>query len=171
MTKTIKRFFYTPLAIILLFTSCFLPIPKTDTHYHTARITAVVDGDTVKIQFTDAKPDECEWNEKVRLIGVDTPELYTKPPEYFAVEARDYVNQYYQKDILFEFDTVSARRDRYSRLLGYIYIDGSPYSLNEELIEEGYGYYYDVFAFDRDRMIDFADAEKRAKQNKKGLWK
>lgn len=162
-----KRIFFV-LSILLVFVSCELTV--SEPLFYEAKITAVIDGDTIQIQFIENPPVDCKWNERVRLIGVDTPELFTTPPEYFAQEARNYTNQYYLANVIFEFDTVSAKRDKYDRLLGFVYVDGSSYSLNEELIENGIGYYYGVFSFDRDKMIDFAAAEKRAKAQKKGLW-
>lgn len=162
-----KRIFFV-LSIFLVFVSCELTV--SEPLFYEAKITAVIDGDTIQIQFIDKTPPDCKWNERVRLIGVDTPELFTTPPQYFAQEARNYTNQYYLANVLVEFDTVSAKRDKYDRLLGFVYVDGSSYSLNEELIKNGIGYYYGVFSFDKDKMINFAAAEKRAKAQKKGLW-
>ncbi|HBG36292.1 MAG TPA: hypothetical protein DDW88_04410, partial [Treponema sp.] len=138
------------LAVILVFASC--EIIPTENFFYEAKITAVIDGDTVEIQFIENPPVDCKWNERVRLIGVDTPELFKNPPEYFAQEAKNYTNEYYLANVLFEFDTVSAKRDKYDRLLGFVYVDGvyvdgSLYSLNEQLIEKGMGYYYGVFSF------------------------
>ncbi len=139
--------------------------------WYEARVTSVIDGDTIKIQFTDKIPDACERTERVRLIGVDTPELFTEPPEFLAEEARAFSNQYYLTNILIEFDPISARRDRYGRLLAYVYKDIGAAPLNKRLIAEGYGYYYGVFAFDPINMSDFQAAESYARTNKKGIWK
>lgn len=143
---------------------------KTSTWYE-ARVTAVIDGDTLQVQFTgSAPPPDCQWSERVRLIGVDTPELFSDPPEYYAQEARTYTNQVYQKDVLLAYDTVSAKRDRYGRVLAYIYPSIDSPSLNKKIIISGYGYYYGVFAFESDKMLEFQRAEAYARSNKRGLW-
>jgi hypothetical protein len=53
-----------------------------------AVISAVADGDTVDAAFGNP-PEGCGQKERVRLIGVNTPELTKDPPEYYAEEARE----------------------------------------------------------------------------------
>jgi micrococcal nuclease len=156
--------------ILAFLSGCDTVIGGTRPDYY-GTVTAVIDGDTLAIRFDDEKPDGCSWQERVRLIGVDTPELYTEPPEYYAQEARDFACQILRRQVRIEFDTVSARRDRYGRLLAYIYVPEHALSLNELLIEEGYGYYYGYFAFEGDKMQQFQYAEEDARIRKRGLWK
>jgi endonuclease YncB( thermonuclease family) len=166
---------HTKLTVILfslvLSVCTVFPGVSAEEYYH-AVITAVVDGDTVKIRFTEAIPGECAGEERVRLIGVNTPELTTKPPEYFAQEARDYTNRFWRSPVLIRFDEVSARRDVYGRLLAYVYISNlsGDNLLNLMLIENGYGRYYGNFDFEPSFMRDFLSAEIKAKTNKRGLW-
>lgn len=137
-----------------------------------AKITAVVDGDTVKIQFKNKIPPDCSKNETVRLIGVNTPELNLykdKEAEYFAKEAFEYTNRYYKEDVDIQLDDVSSMRDKYGRLLAYIWLCNST-MLNKNLIEDGYGRYYNVFLFNEKYMRDFLAAESNAIQEKKGIW-
>lgn len=148
-----------------LFGCGFLEPESVNVNYK-AKIIAVVDGDTIKIRFDDLTPVGCERTEIVRLIGVNTPEL--KGNEYYAQEARAFTNRYWNSECEVEFDDVSAMRDKYGRLLAYVFI--STFCLNEKLIYEGYGYYYDVFNFNVGRMQMFRLAEDSAKTNKRGLW-
>jgi micrococcal nuclease len=136
-----------------------------------AQITAVVDGDTVKIRFTGSVPPNCKQDETVRLIGVNTPELTANPPEYYAKEARDFTDKYWKADVGIAFDAVSAMRDKYGRLLAYVFVPGESAPLNLLLIGGGYGFYYGYFEFEKDKMRGFFNAEIIAKANKKGLWK
>jgi endonuclease YncB( thermonuclease family) len=136
---------------------------------YNAVIAAVIDGDTVTLRFTGAAPEGCAGEERVRLIGVDTPELTARPPEHYAAEARAYTAQFRRQAVAFRFDTVSARRDRYGRLPGYIYVSGQGL-LNLLLIENGMGRYYGYFAFEPGFMRLFQAAEEKAKKNKTGLW-
>ncbi len=169
--KTSRKFSITGLIVLFLISCALVPKESTSPVYK-ARVTAVIDGDTVKVQFDDELPDGCARIEKVRFIGVNTPELSTKPAEYYAQEARDFTNQtLYLQTVYLEFDTVSAHKDRYGRVLAYVYQDSSSISVNKQLILGGYGYYYGVFAFDESRMSEFRSAEEYARSNKKGLWK
>ena len=100
----------------------------------------------------------------------NTPELTINPPEYYAKEARDFLNQYYLTPIIVKFDSVSDRRDRYGRLLAYIYDDTSFDSINWRILYYGYGYFYGLFAFEAEKMEEFKIAETDARINKRGLW-
>lgn len=156
---------------LLFIISCVFGQLENQNTWYEARVTSVIDGDTIQVHFIDEiLPAGCERNERVRFIGVDTPELFTTPPEYFAQEARDYTNQFYQKTVMLEFDTVTALRDRYGRLLAYVYYDIGVMPINKQLIAGGYGYYYGVFAFEAERMTEFKNAENYARSNKNGLW-
>lgn len=119
-----------------------------------------VDGDTIVLQ----------GGERVRLIGVDTPELHhpVKPVQYFAREARDFVQRRVARQrVWLEYD--QTRRDRYGRTLAYVFLaDGT--LLNLELIEQGYGFAYTKFPFRADYMARFRRAESDARRGDRGLW-
>ncbi len=137
-----------------------------------AKITAVIDGDTVKIQFKDDIPKDCTKNETVRLIGVNTPELNLHKDleaEYFAEEAFLYTNRYYKEDVDIQLDNISSMRDKYGRLLAYIWLCNSTL-LNKNLIEDGYGRYYSAFLFNEKYMKEFSEAELQAMLAEKGIW-
>ena len=137
-----------------------------------AKITAVIDGDTVKIQFKSKLPENCTKNETVRLIGVNTPELNLHKEaeaEYFAEEAFLYTNRYYKEEVNIQLDDISSMRDKYGRLLAYIWLCNSTL-LNKNLIEDGYGRYYNAFMFNEKYMKEFSDAEIQAIQAEKGIW-
>ena len=79
-----------------------------------ARVVYVYDGDTVNL----------DNGENVRYLGIDTPEMnYKKPPaERFAEQAKRFNEQLVaQKKVRLEFD--AQRRDKYDRLLAYVYVD------------------------------------------------
>ena len=76
------------------------------------RVIKIVDGDTIDINFHGI-------NERIRLIGVNTPEMDTQEGK----KAKEYTsNKLMNKEITFELD--KGQRDSYGRLLAYIYIDG-----------------------------------------------
>jgi micrococcal nuclease len=106
--------------------------------------------------------------EKVRLIGVDTPETVhpQKPVEYFGKEASAFTRRMVEgKEVRLEFDW--QQRDKYGRLLAYVYLpDGS--FLNAEIIKQGYGFAYTRFPFKY--LEEFRQCEKEAREQKRGLW-
>lgn len=123
--------------------------------------TRVIDGDTIVVEIEGKQ-------EKVRLIGVDTPETVhpLKPVEYFGKEASDFTRRMVEgKKVRLEFDW--QLRDKYGRLLAYVYLEEGTF-LNAEIIKQGYGFAYTKFPFKF--LSDFRQYEKEARENKKGLW-
>ena len=129
-------------------------------------VTRVVDGDTIVVTI-DGR------DEKVRLIGVDTPETVDprKPVQYFGKEASSFTKRMATgKTVRLELDQASAvtgHRDKYGRLLAYVYLpDGT--LLNAEIIRQGYGHAYTRFPFAR--MDEFRALERKAQEAGRGLW-
>ena len=129
----------------------------------TATVTRVVDGDTIVVSIAGR-------SEKVRLIGVDTPETVhpNKPVEYFGKEASAFTRKMADgQEVRLEEDGQSANRDRYGRLLRYVFLpDGR--LLNAEIIAQGYGFAYVKYPFDR--MEEFRRLEREAREKGRGLW-
>ncbi len=122
-------------------------------------VTKVIDGDTLLLSN----------GEKVRLIGVDTPELYhpLKPVQYFAIQASEFTRKMSEgKKVRLEFDW--QKRDEYNRLLAYVYLEGGTF-LNAEVIKQGYGFAYTKYPFKY--LEDFRQYEKEAREGERGLWK
>lgn len=133
-----------------------------------ARVARVIDGDTI----------ELAGGERVRYIGVDTPESVDprKPVQCFGVEAarrnRDLVEG---KDVRLERDI--SDRDRYGRLLRYVFLPavdsskagGGDALVNEVLVREGYASVY-TFPPDVKYSERFLVAEREAREAKRGLW-
>jgi micrococcal nuclease len=103
------------------------------------------------------------------LFGVDTPETKhpEKPVEYFGKEAYLFTQRMVEgKEVRLEYD--QTRRDRYGRILAYVYLlDGT--FLNAEIIEQGYGFAYTKYPFKYTE--EFRRYEREARENKRGLWK
>jgi micrococcal nuclease len=138
---------------------------EAETVKYRADVIAVVDGDTVKIEFRGTIPQGANREERVRLIGVDTPELSSDEP--WAKEARDFTNrQLYRKGVLIGLD--KTLRDKYGRLLAYVWLGDALF--NRVLISEGLGVYYGYFPFDALYMEAFKKAEEAAKAEGKNIW-
>lgn len=124
----------------------------------------IVDGDTIEVNINGV-------SEKIRLIGVNTPETVDprRKVECFGKEASRFVTDILTgTSVVLEADASQGDRDRYGRLLRYVYLsDGS--LLNNTIIAEGYGYEY-TYGVPYRSMNDFNDAERTAQKLEKGLW-
>ena len=122
-----------------------------------------VDGDTIAVNMNGAV-------EKVRFIGVDTPETHkpNTPVQCYGPNAAAYTQtRIGSQRVRLVSDPLSTDRDRYNRLLRYVYLsDGT--NLNEALIQNGYGFYYPYFPFSK--ATQFSADEQLAISTHRGLW-
>lgn len=135
-------------------------------HNKTFHCMHVVDGDTIDIDI----PDGMRASTRIRLWGVDTPETVkpNTPVMHFGREASDYVKSRVLEKHVRIVLAPSRTRDKYGRLLAYVYPADSDSMLNEEIIANGYGYADSRFPHVwRERFIAL---EKRARKAKLGLW-
>jgi micrococcal nuclease len=125
------------------------------------------------VQFSDGDTIVVDMNgkhETVRFIGVDTPETHDprKAVQCFGQAAADFTKDLIgQNDVRLEADPQGTNRDRYNRLLRYIYLpDGR--LVNAEIIKQGYGFAYLSFPFTKSEEFRFYQNE--AMQANRGLW-
>ncbi|HYN30987.1 MAG TPA: thermonuclease family protein [Ilumatobacteraceae bacterium] len=133
----------------------------------TATITHVVDGDTIDVRIGGR-------DERVRLIGIDTPE--TKKPnapiECYGPEATAFTTSLLPVGSTVRIERDVVGRDDYGRLLGYVYVltDGSTGTfVNMEIIRQGYATPMTIepnSTFAR----DFAETARSAEAAGLGLW-
>ncbi len=127
-------------------------------------VVRVVDGDTVTISMNGV-------NETTRLIGINTPETVDprKVVECFGAEASARAKTLLSgKKIYIEQDASQDTRDKYGRLLVYVFLEDGT-NFNKKMIEDGYAYEY---TYDRPYayQADFKAEEKTARDGKHGLW-
>jgi micrococcal nuclease len=115
-------------------------VPTTSTY----RVVSVVDGDTVKLDMNGT-------TESIRIIGLDTPETVhpSKPVECMGIEASNKAKQLLTgQSVRFESDDTQDTRDRFGRLLGYLFLPNGAYKYQSA----------------------FKAAEQSARANGVGLW-
>lgn len=120
-------------------------------------VTRVADGDTITVLLED------DARIKVRLMGIDTPEL-NQP---YGVEARDYLTQM----ILGQAITCACvKKDRYKRwVCQLIYKDED---VNWMLVRDGFAWWYRYYQYEQSPLdrLRYEDAEMKAKGQRIGLW-
>lgn len=129
-----------------------------------AKVLRVVDGDTIEVSLNSKK-------ETVRLIGIDAPETIDprKSIECFSKEASEKAKEILDEEtIALESDPTQGERDRYGRLLRYVFIDDL--NFNRLMISEGLAHEYIYQSSPYKYMEEFKNAEKEARENRVGLW-
>jgi micrococcal nuclease len=126
-------------------------------------VVRVDDGDTIVVDMAGTE-------EKIRFIGLDTPETQDprKPVQCYgqaaSAQAKSLIGN---GPVRLESDPLSSNRDRYNRLLRYVYLsDGQ--LVNLAMIEQGYGFAYLSFPFTK--SDEFAAAQTTAREQNRGLW-
>jgi endonuclease YncB( thermonuclease family) len=122
-----------------------------------------IDGDTIAVDMNGSV-------ETIRMIGVDTPETHkpNTPVQCYGPQAAEFTKNLIGKNsVRLQADPLDTNRDRYGRLLRYVYLpDGR--LIESELIRNGYGFAYTLFPFEM--KADFAAQMQTASTGKKGLW-
>jgi micrococcal nuclease len=118
------------------------------------KVTRVIDGDTI----------ELENGEKVRYLGIDTPET---TGDCFATQATNRNKELVLgKIVSLESDATQGNRDRYNRLLRYVYVDGT--EVNAILVLEGYAKVYLEYPVKKTSL--YISLEDEAKSSGYGMW-
>ena len=124
------------------------PSRKSCYNFRVVKINRVVDGDTIDVTldlgFSLTK------KERVRIAGVDTPEKRTRDPEEktLGIDATNWMKEKLTETIKGDEELVIRTElkggvGKYGRLLGWLYVGDDEFSLNEQMITEGYAWAYD----------------------------
>lgn len=127
-----------------------------------ARVVRVVDGDTIIVRAAGGR------TERVRYIGIDTPESVKPdtPPECFGKQATEANRRLVDGE---EVRLVPDREpfDRFDRALAYVYVDDT--FVNGDLVENGYATTLEIEP-NTSRADELNSLERVAKRTNKGLW-
>lgn len=136
----------------------------------------IYDGDTFEVEINGK-------SEKVRMLGIDTPEKWDSDKFERDLERTGKDKETIKKlgtlsseftarliggkKVILQADIKSDDKDKYGRLLRYVYLEDGTF-VNLKIVEEGYANAYRKFNVSKQN--DFIDAENKAREKKKGLW-
>jgi micrococcal nuclease len=152
------RLAFVPLVVVLAFVSAAAASPRS----LEGVVVKIVDGDTIHVRVA-------ERVEKVRYIGVNTPEIHhpTRGEEPGGREASEANRRLVAgRHVRLELDVQS--RDRYGRLLAYVWVGET--MINAELVRQGYAQVMTVPPNVRYQRR-FLDLQRDARQAGRGLWR
>lgn len=146
------------------------PIPDTKqpslTRLAQANLVRVVDGDTISVSINGK-------NETIRIIGIDTREVVDprKTVECFGKEASDFAKRTLQvnKTLFLESDPTQGERDKYKRLLRYVWIEDGVVDFGKLMIAGGFASEY-TYNSPYKYQNEYKQVEKEAREAKKSLW-
>jgi len=122
-------------------------------------VTSVIDGDTIELAS----------GERVRYLGIDTPETHhpDKPVECFGERATERNRELVEGRTVYLVPD-GEDRDQYGRLLRYVYADNT--FVNGQLVWEGFGV---ARSFgEQPRLYQtLVQLERSARENARGLWR
>lgn len=158
--KNKKAIIFIIIVIIIVFQFFKASAWKRD---NSVLVSRVIDGDTIELSD----------GQKVRYIGIDTPELREKrdggwdyKPQPYAEEARAF-NKMLVEGRYIKLELDAQKRDKYSRLLAYVYSEDK--MVNLEMVKQGYAMAY-TYPPNVRHVEKFLEAQQEARENKRGLW-
>jgi micrococcal nuclease len=111
--------------------------------YRVKKVVKVVDGDTIDVDIDLGF--SISFFSRVRLAGIDTPESRTinLKEKALGLEVKEKLKKELAaaKDVVIKTEKPDSS-EKYGRILGWVFLDGSDVSLNQRLINEGYAWTY-----------------------------
>ena len=118
-----------------------------------SKVIRVIDGDTF----------ETEHGKKVRMIGINAPEL----SDIYGIEAKEHLKELIEhKEVILVLGKISKDKDRYQRLLRYVYYESE--DINRKMIDDGFAFAYLKYKFEKSNEYENAQLESKANCN--GIW-
>lgn len=119
-----------------------------------ARVIRVIDGDTFVI----------ETGERVRVLGINAPEMKT---EYGEPAKEHLLSLIDGKTVDLQPDHISKDKDVYGRLLRYVILDGV--DIDKKMVTDGYAIAFLKYPFDKEK--EYKEEELKARSASLGIWK
>ena len=147
------------LVAVVLLAALVAAAPAAAHYTKRGTVTRVIDGDTLEVAMRSGE------SERVRLIGIDTPELGVC---YGAKAKARATRLAASRKVVVRGDASQSVRDKYGRLLGYVRI-GTSTDLGRRLILGGFGKVY-VYRSPFARVDGYRVAQRTARRLGRGLW-
>lgn len=126
-----------------------------------AQVLQVIDGDTIRVRFVS------EATRRVRYIGIDTPEIHGDVGCYGKAAANANGQLVAGEKVRLVFD--HERRDRYGRLLAYVYRARDKRFVNLELVQRGFATPLTIPP-NVEHAGELREAARQARARELGLW-
>ena len=111
--------------------------------YYVKKVSRIVDGDTIDVDIDIGF--DISFSSRVRLAGIDSPESRTKDKieKALGLESKEYLKKAIDesKTVVIKTEKINSS-EKYGRILGWIFLDGSEVSINQKMINEGYAWGY-----------------------------
>ena len=131
--------------------------------YTNISVIRVIDGDTIEVQIG-------KKNERVRLMGIQAPELFTEPPQDFSYESKESLEKLLQaKKVTLKYNP-KYKKDKYKRILADIYLEDNNLWVNGYLIEKGLAFTYILNRNPIPFVKDLIELENKAISNNLPFW-
>lgn len=155
MSATLRK---RALSLLVLSLSIIISCSRDPTNSVSGKVVSIIDGDTITI--LDAE----NVQHRIRLKGIDAPER----KQDFGADSREHLaNLVFGKDVRIDYEKV----DQHGQLVGTVWVDGNDECL--EQLKAGLAWYYKEYEKEQplaDRQ-NYANAELKARTEKRGLWK
>lgn len=140
-------------------------IPSVEAKSLVGKVISIHDGDTITFW-----PEGAPKKAKLRLIGVDTPEIdfngHTQGE--VAEKARDYLRSLLPIDSTVKIELADQGMDSNDRYLGQIIYNGV--DLNFEMLKAGWGAVYFIYPYDKKLVVKYAEASRMADEQNVGIF-
>lgn len=169
----IPKYLLLILSLLIFLTGCSVKSNKTGNGKKLHTVTEVIDGDTFRL----------DTGERVRLLGIDAPEMNESDKlerdseqtgrdkntiKKLGKMSTEYVKKIAEgKKVYLEKGQDSDDKDKYGRLLRYVYLEDGTF-INGKIVRDGYAYVY--YKYPVSKTEEMSRYEKEARDNKRGLW-
>lgn len=140
-------------------------IPSVANKGVSAIVIKVIDGDTVSVSIEGKK-------ETIRIIGINTPETVDprRPVECFGTMASVKAKELLTNQVVqLEIDPTQGTRDKYGRLLAYVWLDNGTKDYGAYMLGNGFAYEY-TYDTSYKYQMEYKRLQKEAEVHKRGLW-
>ncbi|MCA1031838.1 thermonuclease family protein [Bacillus timonensis] len=151
------------ICLLIVLCSCASTSIEESNSENTVPVIKIIDGDTIKVDLNGKE-------ESVRFLLIDTPETNhprMNGPQPFGLEAKKFTANFFSKGKA-ELELDVSERDKYGRILAYVYVDGV--SIQEALLKEGLARVAYIYPPNTRYVEKYQQLQKEAQKLGIGIW-